>query len=555
MWRSALLASSLLIMFPASSPDLSLNGGGDESGDDWKASFYYVVRSPSSDSDARHDHMDQPTFHELQKALRRYREMADGIIRQLSIAHEVASRSEQLLFPHHHRICNERSSSFLSCKLERKIALSARFLEHNCVVLEGLLKPFPVDALLQNIIGLDSSSNSTGNTNSSTSSLSNSHFTFPSPIDDLDQSKSESFQWPMKSLARYIPPYKPVQDNANAVDEAPYNTASLIITHIARDWTACGESIRQDTHDWIVDKLWEYHNNQKAGHSNVKWNSECYQHSPLSPVLVPGAGMARLAFDIAFANTRQDTDESNTKCYPFVVEAVDNSIVMAAAAYYVFHHAANRRPNTDLSKVYPIVSDPFTNEVDTRRRWEAAEFPEDKISEKFNHFDQQQSDHQPRLSYVIGDFVSVYASPSKHGVYGSIVTCFFIDTATNIYEYIITIRNLLKTGGVWFNLGPVQWHQNAQLQPTTDELKGIILLAGFKLVHWEINDKLLAYRHPEDILAGTRAEAYRPLKFVVVLGTNERVQDDAEIDDDLISSMEKLRQVTGRSSLVPKHDH
>jgi hypothetical protein len=140
-------------------------------------------------------------------------------------------------------------------------------------------------------------------------------------------------------------------------------------------------------------------------------------------------------------------------------------------------------------------------------------------------------------------------------VYGSIGTCFFIDTATNIYEYIMTIRNLLRTGGVWFNLGPVQWHQNAQLQPTTDELKGMISLAGFKVVHWEINDKLLAYRHPEDILAGTRAEAYRPLKFVVVLGTNEHVQDDAEIDDNLISSMKKLRQVTGRSLMVPTHDH
>ena len=540
-----------MIMFSASSPDLPLNGR-DESGDAWKASFYFVVRSPSSDTDARHDHMDQPSFHELHTALRRYREMADGIISQLSIAHEVASRTEQLLFPHHRRICNERAPSFLSCKLEQKIAKSASFLEHNCIVLEGLLKPFPVVELSSHeIIGLDSSSISTGYTNSITPS--NSHFTFPSPIEDLDQSKSESFQWQMQSLTRYIPPYKPSQDNANEIDEVPYDTASQIITHIARDWTSCGESIRQDTHDWIVDQLCEYHNNQIEGHSYAEWNSECY--SPLSPVLVPGAGMARLAFDIAFVNTRKDTDGSNSKCYPFVVEAVDNSIVMAAAAYYILHHAASRRLNTDFSKVYPIVSDPFTNEVDTGRRWESAEFPEDKILKIFNHLDQQQSDHRPRLSYVIGDFVSLYASPSKHGVYGSIGTCFFIDTATNIYEYIMTIRNLLRTGGVWFNLGPVQWHQNAQLQPTTDELKGMISLAGFKVVHWEINDKLLAYRHPEDILAGTRAEAYRPLKFVVVLGTNEHVQDDAEIDDNLISSMKKLRQVTGRSLMVPTHDH
>jgi hypothetical protein len=548
----------IMLRSAASSPDFPLDGG-DELGEDWKASFYFV-HSPSSDSDAHHDRtheMDQPSFQDLQTALRRYREMVDGIIRKLSIAHEVASRTEQLLFPHHHRICNERWPSFMSCKLEQKIEKSARFLEHNCDVLEGLLKHFPVVMLppLHKSIGLDSSSISTGYTHSITSSLSNSHFTFPPPISDSDQSKSETFQRPMQSLARYIPPYKPSQDNANDFDNAPYDTASHIITHIARDWTACGESIRQDTHDWIVDQLCKCHGNQITGHTYVEWNSECHQHSPLSPVLVPGAGMARLAFDIAFANTRKDTDGSDTKCYPFVVEAVDNSIVMAAATYYILHHAASRRPVTDFSKVYPFVTDPFTNEVDTRRRWESAEFPEDTILKKFNNLDQQQSDHRPRLSYIIGDFVSVYASPSKHGTYGSIATCFFIDTATNIYEYILTIRNLLRIGGAWINLGPVQWHQNSQLQPSTDELKGIIMLAGFKIVHWEVSDKLLAYRHPEDILTGTRAEAYRPLKFVVVLRPNEHVQDETETDDDLISSMEKLRKVTGRSSMVPEYDN
>ena len=163
----------------------------------------------------------------------------------------------------------------------------------------------------------------------------------------------------------------------------------------------------------------------------------------------------------------------------------------------------------------------------------------------------QQTHQRPRLSYVIGDFVSIYASPSKHGMYGSIATCFFIDTATNIYKYILTIRNLLRIGGVWFNLGPVQWHRNAQLNPSTEELKDAILLAGFKIAHWEVSDKLLAYRHPEDILKGTRAEAYRPLKFVAELASNEYVVRD-KVEADLISSLEKLRQVTGQRSMIPK---
>jgi carnosine N-methyltransferase len=532
-----------MFLYPAaSSPDFPLDGG-DEL--EWKASFYFVY--PASDSVAHQDHtleLDQPSFNELQTALRRYREMADGIIIQLSMAHEVASRTEQLLFPHHHRKCIETSPSFLSSKLEQTIAKAARFLDHNYLVLEGLLKPFPIIVLppLHEVMGSHPSSIP----NSMSFSLSNSHFTFPPSFDDSDQGKS--IQRPMQSLARYIPPYNPSQDNADKYGEAPYDTAAHIITHMVRDWTDGGKSIRQDTHDWIVDQLRKLYNNHVAGRSNVELNS--VSHSPPSPVLVPGAGLARLAFDIAFTKTEKDSCGRDIESYPFVVEAVDNSIVMAAATNHILHRAASRRSETDFPKVYPFVSDPFTNEFDTRRRWEPAELLDDDISNMFTHLDRQHSNHRPRLSYVVGDFVSIYASPSKSGMYGSIATCFFIDTATNIYEYILTIRNLLRIGGVWINLGPVQWHQNAQLQPSTEELKGIIVLAGFKIIHWEVNNNLLAYRHPDDILTGTRAEAYRPLKFVVMLGPDEHVEDEAETGD-LVSSMEVLRRMTGRSSWIP----
>mmetsp|Transcript_36175 Transcript_36175/g.77140 ORF Transcript_36175/g.77140 Transcript_36175/m.77140 type:complete len:169 (+) Transcript_36175:394-900(+) len=132
-------------------------------------------------------------------------------------------------------------------------------------------------------------------------------------------------------------------------------------------------------------------------------------------------------------------------------------------------------------------------------------------------------------------------------MYGSITTCFFIDTATNVYEYILTIRNLLRTGGVWINLGPLHWHRNAMLQPSASELKDIILLAGFQIKYWEISEKLLAYRHPDDIRKGTQAEAYRPLKFVVVLQPDgSQAGGVMSGSNDLPSSLERLRYMTGR---------
>ncbi|XP_023639842.1 carnosine N-methyltransferase isoform X3 [Capsella rubella] len=57
-----------------------------------------------------------------------------------------------------------------------------------------------------------------------------------------------------------------------------------------------------------------------------------------------------------------------------------------------------------------------------------------------------------------GDFVEVYNESTHAGMWDAVVTCFFIDTAHNIIEYIETISKILKDGGVWINLGPLLYH-------------------------------------------------------------------------------------------------
>jgi carnosine N-methyltransferase len=47
-----------------------------------------------------------------------------------------------------------------------------------------------------------------------------------------------------------------------------------------------------------------------------------------------------------------------------------------------------------------------------------------------------------------GDFVEVYNESSHAGMWDAVVTCFFIDTAHNVIEYIQTISKILKDGGV-----------------------------------------------------------------------------------------------------------
>ena len=469
----------------------------------WQAKFYFYASIDSLNGDETV--VELPSFLELNSATRHYREMADGILKRLALSHEVALRTEEILMSK----SQSSSTKSLSHHLEKKISKSAELLEHNAFVLEEILKPFPVEG----IPIIESPSIKL-------------HNTFPSQA-------AETFTDVEHTLARYIPPYYGTNKKDDVNEEQPYEEAVQIIAHLTRDWSKDGSVIRDQTFGWIKQTLWRHHYESAA---------------PLSPILIPGAGTGRLAFDLAFAYDEKCT--SDCIQFPFSVEGMDNSVTMAAAANHMFHILTKNDTNSNGKlKIYPFVSDSHTNEVDTQRRWDSTTIPEESVLKQL-HIIHKQSPHQrPKLSYTVGDFVTTYSLPSKREAYGSLVTLFFIDTATNIYEYIFTIHHLLRNGGVWINYGPVQWHRNSQLHPTTNELRDLIQLCGFKILFWEISEELVAYRHPDDDLGSsrsTRSEAYRPLKFVAAKSD----PSSKNHKDDCLSSIEEVRLRTGRRSIV-----
>ncbi|GER43366.1 S-adenosyl-L-methionine-dependentmethyltransferases superfamily protein [Striga asiatica] len=80
-----------------------------------------------------------------------------------------------------------------------------------------------------------------------------------------------------------------------------------------------------------------------------------------------------------------------------------------------------------------------------------------------------------------GDFIEVYSDPSQIGVWDAVVTCFFIDTAHNIVEYIEIISRILKDEGVWINLGPLLYHF-ADMYNQDDEMSIELSLEDVKRV-------------------------------------------------------------------------
>jgi carnosine N-methyltransferase len=104
-----------------------------------------------------------------------------------------------------------------------------------------------------------------------------------------------------------------------------------------------------------------------------------------------------------------------------------------------------------------------------------------------------------QFSFVAGDFEEVYGGKQENGAWGpipedqagqwgAVVTCFFLDTARNVINYLKIIKGLLREDGIWVNVGPLLWHwENVQdrergegsIELSLDEVKELAREMGF----------------------------------------------------------------------------
>lgn len=88
----------------------------------------------------------------------------------------------------------------------------------------------------------------------------------------------------------------------------------------------------------------------------------------------------------------------------------------------------------------------------------------------------------------------VYARPEYQGTFDAVVTCFFIDTAHNIIDYLEVIHGVLRPGGVWIHLGPLLWHwaegswQDLSIELSLADVQSIAQLMGFEMLQQQFVD-------------------------------------------------------------------
>ncbi|KAI6100907.1 N2227-domain-containing protein [Pisolithus croceorrhizus] len=182
-------------------------------------------------------------------------------------------------------------------------------------------------------------------------------------------------------------------------------------------------------------------------------------------VLVPGAGLGRLAYDVARLG--------------FACQGNEFSHYMLLASYLIL----NRTQSIDEHTIYPYIHS-FSNVLSRETLLKAVTIP-----------DVLPSDLPPgsNFSLVAGDFEEIYGAEDtdenepQAGKWDAILTCFFIDTAKNIVNYLRVLHRILAPGGVWINLGPLLWHfeNNEHEYPSIEldlsEVKELARMIGFKL--------------------------------------------------------------------------
>lgn len=115
-----------------------------------------------------------------------------------------------------------------------------------------------------------------------------------------------------------------------------------------------------------------------------------------------------------------------------------------------------------------------------------------------------------KFSMTAGDFLEVYVNADE---WHCVATCFFIDCAPNVVDFIETIYHILKPGGIWINLGPLLYHysdvkNHQSIEPSFEVLKEVILKIGFVIEKSKIGVKTKYCQNPNSMLQSEYDSVY-----------------------------------------------
>ena len=201
--------------------------------------------------------------------------------------------------------------------------------------------------------------------------------------------------------------------------------ARSCINQFYRDWSAEGASERAAVLSAVLSALAAEFPSQDR--SSVK-------------VLVPGAGLGRLVFELCAAGFA--TEGNELSYHALIASSLVLNHTRAVGEYTLAPfalHGSNHRSRADQFATCKVP------DVHPGKALEEA-----SKGASVHAFD--------RMSMTAADFCVLYGSKETEETFQAVATVFFIDTAPNVIRYVEAVRNCLVKGGIWVNIGPLLWH-------------------------------------------------------------------------------------------------
>ncbi|EFR04004.1 hypothetical protein MGYG_07008 [Nannizzia gypsea CBS 118893] len=220
-------------------------------------------------------------------------------------------------------------------------------------------------------------------------------------------------------------------DTATSSDVSKANST---IRQLYRDWSEGGAAERETCYGPVMRDL--------QGEFGEK-------PAPGTRVLIPGAGLGRLVFDVAMAGFEAEGNEISYH------QLVTSSWVL------------NRTKRKEECAVYPFVLH-FSNLRTREQQFKKVLIPDVHPGSAVRGYemDDESSESGRRetkkmtgsMSMTAADFLLLYNEEANREAFSAVATVFFIDTAPNLIRYIQTVHHCLRPGGIWSNVGPLLWH-------------------------------------------------------------------------------------------------
>jgi carnosine N-methyltransferase len=230
------------------------------------------------------------------------------------------------------------------------------------------------------------------------------------------------------------------------VPKSDHDKVRSTLRQMVREWSIDGKSERDSCYAPILNKISEL------------YGSIPFKERGSIKILVPGAGLGRLPYEIVSMGYSTQGNE-----FSFFMLLASNLIlngIKKANSFEIYpwiHQHSNMRTES-LQSMPVLVPDVAANNIP-----ETADF-----------------------SMAGGDFIEIYSSFDHYEKWDCIVTCFFIDTAKNMIDYLKVIKHALKTKGKWINLGPLLYHfegfDEDSVEYTSQEFYKLVGQFGFKIV-------------------------------------------------------------------------